>query len=68
MKKMSNFFKNIAKVIDRRVVVPITKIILKITSKFDKSGRKFENWISKTNTLLFLSLFLLANLIIEYTI
>lgn len=66
MKKMSNFFKNIAKVIDRRVVVPITKIILKITSKFDKSGRKFENWISKTNTLLFLSLFLAVGIFIAF--
>lgn len=58
MKKLINFFKNIGKIIDRKIIVPITKLVLMITSKFDKSGRKVENWLSKTNTLLFISLFL----------
>lgn len=57
MKKLINFFRNIGKIIDRKIIVPITKLVLMITSKFDKSGRKFENWLSKTNTLLFVSLF-----------
>lgn len=58
MKAISNFFKGIFKFIDKKIVVPITKIVLIITSKFDRSGKKLENWLTKTNTLLFISLFL----------
>lgn len=57
MKLMSNFFKNSAKIIDRRIVTPITKLVVSITSKFDKSGKQLEKWLSKSNTLLFISLF-----------
>ena len=32
--------------------------MLVITSKFDKSGKRLERWLSKSNTLLFISLFL----------
>ena len=39
-------------------MVPITKLVVYTTSKFDRSGKKFENWLSKTNTLLYVSLFL----------
>lgn len=62
MKKILNPIKKILagifSFIDKRIVIPITKLILIITSKFDKSGRKVENWLSKSNTLLFISLFL----------
>ncbi len=58
MKSIIRFFRKIASFIDKKIVVPITKLILKITTKFDKSGKKFENWLTKTNTLLFISLFL----------
>lgn len=58
MKALSNFFYNIWRFIDRKVIVPITKLILKITGNFDKSGKKFENWLSRPTTLLFISLFL----------
>lgn len=58
MKKLSKFLKSIVKFFDKRIIVPITKLIVKLTSKFDKSGRRVENWLSKTNTLLFISLFL----------
>ena len=51
-----NFFKNIARVIDKKIVLPITKLIVIITTKFDKSSKKIENWLSKRNTLLFISL------------
>lgn len=64
MKKLINFFRNIWKLIDKKIVVPITKLVLMITSKFDKSGRKFENWLSKKNTLLFISLFLAVTIFI----
>ncbi len=42
--------------IEKRIIVPLTKLILLITGKFDKSGKKMESWLSKTNTLLFISL------------
>lgn len=58
MKMFSNFFKTIATFIDRKIVTPITKLVLAITSKFDKSGKRLEKWLTKSNTLLFISLFL----------
>lgn len=53
-----NFFEYIWNFIDKKILIPITKLILTTTSRFDKSGRTFENWLSKPNTLLFVSLFL----------
>lgn len=58
MKKLRKFLRAIIHFIDKRIVVPITKVLLRTTGHFDKSGRRFENWLSKTNTLLFISLFL----------
>lgn len=58
MKQIKKFFLKIWNFIDRKIVVPITKFIIKITGGFDKSGRKVERWLSKANTLLFISLFL----------
>ena len=58
MKAIKIFFKNIIKIIDKKIIVPITKLIVLVTSKFGKSGRFIENWLTKTNTLLFISLFL----------
>lgn len=51
IKKMTHF-------VDKTIVVPIAKMVVYVSSKFDHSGRKFENWLSKSNTLLFISLFL----------
>lgn len=58
MKAIKIFFKNLIKIIDKKIVVPITKLIVLSTSKFDRSGRRIENWLTKKNTLLFISLFL----------
>lgn len=58
MKTLNNFFSNIWHLIDRKIIVPITKLILKTTGNFDRSGKKFENWLSRPTTLLFISLFL----------
>lgn len=63
-KKLSNLFHKIAKSFDKYIVVPITRLVLKITSSFDKSGHKLENILSKQTTLLFLSLFLAIGLFI----
>jgi len=58
MKMLNKLFRAIFSFVDKKIVVPITKLVLGITNKFDKSGRKLENWLTKTNTLLFVSLFL----------
>lgn len=58
---MINLFKKIihgiGTFIDKKIVVPITKVIVKLSKMFDSSSKKIENWLSKTSTLLFISLF-----------
>lgn len=58
MEVLNNFVSKLWRLIDRRVIIPITKLILKITGNFDQSGKKFENWLSRPTTLLFISLVL----------
>lgn len=58
MKKISNFFKSFLNLIDKYIVVPITKLVLLITGKINKSSKTFENLLTKPSTLLFLSLFI----------
>lgn len=58
LQAIKDFFVSVWRFIDKRIIVPITKLILSITKKFNPSGKKFENWLSKKNTLLFISLFL----------
>lgn len=56
IKGIGNFFHKIGAFFDRKIIIPITKLIVKITDKFDKSSKQFENWLSKSSTLLFVSL------------
>ena len=56
LKAIRTFFRNLFKIIDKKIIVPITKLVLKITDGFDTSSKKIENWLSKSNTLLFVSL------------
>lgn len=60
MKKIINgiksFFMGIWNIVDKFIIIPITKLVFLINNKLGKSGKKFENWLSKTNTLLFISL------------
>lgn len=64
MKKNKNIFSKIATFFDRKVAVPVTKLVIKITGGMDKSGKKIEKWLSKTNTLLFISLILSVTIFI----
>lgn len=64
LKTISNIFKSIFKFFDKHVVVPITKLILKLSGKFETSGKLFENFLAKQTTLLFLSLFLAVTIFI----
>lgn len=58
MKKIANFFKAIFKFFDKYVIIPITRLIYKITKNISVPNKKFETWLSKQSTLLFLSLFI----------
>lgn len=62
MKKPKNkfviFFRNLWKIIDKKIILPITKLVVRISDSFDASGRKLEVLLSKSTTLLFLSLFM----------
>lgn len=56
LKFLNKIFSSFRKFIDKIIFVPISKIIYFISSKFSKPGKTFENWLSRTNTLLFISL------------
>jgi len=57
MKIIKKIFKPFIKLIDKCIIIPITRLIYNLSHKFDKSGKRFERWLSKSTTLLFLSLF-----------
>ncbi|MCD8562201.1 MAG: hypothetical protein LRY26_00100 [Bacilli bacterium] len=62
MKKLLNninsFFNQLLKQLDKKIIVPVTKFVMSFYEKYSGSGKQFENWLSKANTLLFISLFL----------
>ena len=58
MSKIINFLKRIFNLIDRYIILPITRLIFKISKKLSVPNKKFESWLSKQTTLLFLSLFI----------
>ena len=57
MKKMINFFRLLFNAFDRYVIMPITRFVFKISQLFGKPNKYFETWLSKSTTLLFISLF-----------
>lgn len=66
MKKNNNrpVLKNLGEWFDKHIIMPITKVILKISNSFGGKGKFLENWLSKRNTLLFISLFLAVTMFI----
>ena len=58
MKKKNSIFSKMAKSFDKHIVLPITRLVLKITRYFDKSSHRLESFLAKQTTLLFLSLIL----------
>lgn len=63
-KKKKNIFQRLWGVIDRKIIVPITRLILKFAKAFDKLEKTIEGWLSRQNTLLFVSLFIAITLFI----
>ena len=60
LKKIIKFFRNlfrtIGSFIDKFIVTPVTKFAMFIGEKADKGAGKFERWLNKRNTLVFVSL------------
>ena len=57
-RKKKNIFQKLAGFIDRVLVMPITKLIVKLAKGFEKIEKSFETALSKQNVLLFVSLFI----------
>ena len=55
-KKVFMFIRAIIRLIDKKIITPITKLILLITNKMARRTDKFERWLVKKNTLIFISL------------
>ena len=58
MKKKTSFLKKIFIIIDKLIIMPVTRFIFNLRKKLNKPNKKFETWLSKPTTLLFVSLFL----------
>ena len=50
------FIRAIIKLIDKKIITPITKFILLIGDKMGRRTDKFERWLVRKNTLVFVSL------------
>lgn len=57
-RKKKTVFGKLAGFIDKRIVIPTTRIVLKISKGFGRLEKALENTLSRQNTLLFVSLFL----------
>lgn len=55
-RKIILFIKALIRLIDKKIITPITKFILLITDKMSRRTDKFERWLVKKNTLVFISL------------
>ena len=58
MNKKIGFFGRIWRFIDRKIIVPITRFLMRLVKLFSNSNKTLENFLSRSNTLLFISLFL----------
>lgn len=58
MKKITNLFNLIFNFFDRHLIMPITRFIYRIGKKINQPNKTFETWLSKSTTLLFVSLFI----------
>ena len=58
IKGIKKIFRGISSFIDKYIITPITKFALFIGEKTDKNAGKFERWLNKRNTLVFISLIL----------
>jgi YbbR domain-containing protein len=57
-KTMKKIVNNIIEFFDKKIVTPITRLFVKLSTKYDGSGKKLEKLLTKSNSLLYISLFL----------
>lgn len=62
IKVIKKIIRGVIAVIDKFIVTPITKLALFIGEKTKKNAGKFERWLNKRNTLVFISLVLALGL------
>lgn len=55
-KAIANFFKFIARLIDKKIILPITKFFVGISNKFKGNGRNFERILTRKPGLIIVSL------------
>ncbi len=55
-RKVFLFIRAIIRLIDKKIVTPITKFILMLSDKLSRRTDRFERWLVKKNTLVFISL------------
>ena len=58
MKKIIRIFKAISNFFDRCIIMPITRFVFKVSKTFSSPNKKIETLLSKSTTLLFISLFI----------
>ena len=64
MNKLINFFKSVFNFFDRHIIMPITRLVFRVTKKLNVPSKKFETLLSNPTTLLFLSLFIAVGVFI----
>ncbi len=63
-KKSKKSLSKIGKFFDKYIIMPITKVIVKLSETFGNKSKYLETWLSKSNTLLFISLVLAITMFI----
>ena len=64
MNKKKRIFKRILTFFDKKIFMPITRCVVRIGKKLGISNKSIETWLSKSNTLLFVSLVLAVGIFI----
>ena len=64
MKNKKSFLGKVFGFFDKFIIVPVTRFTVKISSFFNNSNKSLENFLSRSNTLLFVSMILAISLFI----
>ena len=56
--KKKGFFYKLGKFFDKKIITPTTRFIVRLTNRFGGPEKTLEGWLSRPNTLLFVSLIL----------
>ena len=54
--KKKGFFYKVGRFFDKKIITPTTRFIVRLTNKFGGPEKSLEGWLSRPNTLLFVSL------------